>query len=64
MNIIENHKKLYTQKYVDRITKLCRDFFEKHLDKTPTYEEIQAFTYGHLCGKNQANNIDEFHKIK
>lgn len=64
MNVIQGHKRLYTDKYVKEMIKLCNDFYEEHLGKTPTDDEIRAFTYGHLCGKNKISNKDEINKIK
>lgn len=63
MNIIEKHKNLYTQKYIKQMTELCKTFFENHLNRTPTYEEVQAFTYGHFCGINKVYSKDEMHQI-
>lgn len=64
MNVIKEHEKLYADKYVKQMIKLCNDFYEKYYDKKPTDDEIRAFTYGHLCGKNKVNNKDEIYKIK
>lgn len=61
MDVINNHKKLYLDKYSIEMSALCEAVYNNILDRSPTEKEKKAFLVGHLLAKQKIDNVEEYY---